>query len=457
MRVMELHAPLRIVQRAKGRTATAAAAYRAAERIDCQRTGQVHDYTKKRGVEATEIHTAEDAPDWARQRSALWNAAEMREKHPRAQTARELEIGFPHEFSEQQRREAGRGVAKLLVSRYGSAADVAWHFPNRKGDQRNFHAHILFTNRAITADGWAKTKRNALDERDTGPDEVKSLRAAVANVINQIAARDRLQVYVEHLSFEDRGLDREATQHLGPNATEIERRGEASDIGDRNRAIEAANARREALQEENDNLIDFALARQKRDRKRPWEVFYSETQGRRRLLSESLDRQFAAQQAEASAELQGLQQQQADRGFVQRLWHRVTGRKKDEDLRGDMLASTLRIIEQKKREAWESFERDRVQRLEGMKADMANADSEDQSRFAEFLRAQEAAAGPPQSGTTTDSFGNAVFDDWTHDDHTIGLEADALGQAPPAAEESDPLVDQMKQRLDASRKRGRSM
>lgn len=125
MRVMELHAPLKIVQRSKGRTATAAAAYRAAARIEDERTGQVHDYQKKRGVEHTELLAADGAPAWTRDRAALWNAAERREKHPRAQTAREVEIGFPAEFNAAQRVEAGRNVAKLLIARYGSATDVA--------------------------------------------------------------------------------------------------------------------------------------------------------------------------------------------------------------------------------------------------------------------------------------------------------------------------------------------
>lgn len=400
MRVMEMHASMRIVQRSKGRTATAAAAYRSAARIECERSGQVHDYTKKRGVEATEIHTAPDAPDWARDRSRLWNAAEMREKHPRAQTAREVEVSFPHEFNAEQRREAGRGIAQLFVSRYGSAADVAWHEPNREGDQRNYHAHVLFTTRGIDGDGWAATKRSKLDEKQVytdergdvttgGQEELKSLRGAIANVLNGIAARDRLEVYVEHLSFEERGLDREATQHMGPDATEMERRGEDSDIGNKNREVRADNARREELQAEYDNVVDIALARQQRNRREPWLVFYRESQLKRERLNETLDRQYAQQHKDAAAELQQMQQAQASRNFFARTWHRWTGRQKLEDERADGLNSTLRIIEEKKRLAYERFETERVQRLEAMKADMQQADRADRERFEEFLRTQE--------------------------------------------------------------------
>lgn len=448
MRVMEMHAPMRVVQRGKGRTATAAAAYRAADRIECERTGQVHDYTKKRGVEDTEIHTAGDAPEWARDRHRLWNAAEMREKHPRAQTAREVEVGFPHEFNAEQRKEAGRGIAKLFVTRYGSAADIAWHEPGRKGDQRNYHAHILFTNRAVTADGWAKNKRNALDDITAARDEngetlkdrdgktvtnaqleLKSLRGAIAGVMNSIAARDRVAVFVEHLSFEERGLDREATQHLGPDATEMERRGETTNIGDKNRSIEARNASREELQAKYDNVIDFALARRKRDRQEPWTNFYRDTQSRRAALDAALQRQYAQQELDARNEWQDLRQQRSGRNVFARLWHRATGRKRLEDERMDGLNSTLHIIEMKKREAFEQFEGERRARLDAMKSEMANADREDREKFAAFLQAQESSS---EAGTNaSEAFGLA---EWEYDDVEIHSNDIPAGQELPAHE-----------------------
>jgi len=49
------HLSVATISRAAGRSATAAAAYRAAERIDCEREGRCHDYTRKSGVEYAEI------------------------------------------------------------------------------------------------------------------------------------------------------------------------------------------------------------------------------------------------------------------------------------------------------------------------------------------------------------------------------------------------------------------
>ena len=51
------HMSVKPVSRSKGRSSTAAAAYRAACKIEDERTGLEHDYTKKEGVKHTEIIT----------------------------------------------------------------------------------------------------------------------------------------------------------------------------------------------------------------------------------------------------------------------------------------------------------------------------------------------------------------------------------------------------------------
>ena len=73
-----------------GRSATGAAAYRAACRIDDERTGLTRDYTRKGGVLHTEILAPENAPDSMRDRAKLWNAIERAEKRKDAQLCREI-------------------------------------------------------------------------------------------------------------------------------------------------------------------------------------------------------------------------------------------------------------------------------------------------------------------------------------------------------------------------------
>ena len=89
------HFDASVISRSKGRSATAASAYRAAERIVDRRTGEVHDYTRKHGVAHSEILAPEHAPDWARDRSALWNAVEQIERRKDAQVSREVCPGGP--------------------------------------------------------------------------------------------------------------------------------------------------------------------------------------------------------------------------------------------------------------------------------------------------------------------------------------------------------------------------
>ncbi|KCZ36836.1 mobA/MobL family protein [Acinetobacter baumannii 25691_7] len=53
------HFSVKTVARSAGRSATAAIAYRAGEKIYCEREGREHDYSRKTGVEYKEIYLPE--------------------------------------------------------------------------------------------------------------------------------------------------------------------------------------------------------------------------------------------------------------------------------------------------------------------------------------------------------------------------------------------------------------
>ncbi|WP_234732028.1 MobA/MobL family protein, partial [Acidocella facilis] len=119
------------MSRASGRSSVAAAAYRAAEKLENQRDGLVHDFSRRSGVEHAEIVLPEGADaEWAKERPALWNAAEASEKRKDARVAREVEIALPHELSAEQRLELTREFAQDLADRYGVAVDFAIHSPH---------------------------------------------------------------------------------------------------------------------------------------------------------------------------------------------------------------------------------------------------------------------------------------------------------------------------------------
>lgn len=58
----DYHLSAKIIGRSSGRSATAAAAYRAAERIFDRRTGIEHDYSRKQGVVRSEVLLPRGAP-----------------------------------------------------------------------------------------------------------------------------------------------------------------------------------------------------------------------------------------------------------------------------------------------------------------------------------------------------------------------------------------------------------
>ena len=231
------HLSVKTIKRSAGRSATAAAAYRAGCEIVCEREGRVHDYRRKAGVEDRFILAPDEAPDWAQDRAALWNAVEARETRTNSVTAREWELALPAELDAAERRLLVMGFARELVSRYGVAADVAIHAPHRDGDGRNHHAHVLTTTRVLTIEGLTD-KTRVLDAKATGGPEIEAMRARWAELQNLALERQGHEVRVDHRSLavqreaalaeghelRAEELDRAPEIKLGPAASAIERR-----------------------------------------------------------------------------------------------------------------------------------------------------------------------------------------------------------------------------------------
>ena len=222
------HLSVKTISRSAGRSSTAAAAYRAGVEITDERTGEIHDYRRKAGVESAELFLPDGAPEWATDRAKLWNTAEQSEKRKNSTVAREFEVALPSELSADQRRKLAHDFARELVKRHGFAVDVAIHAPGKEGDTRNHHAHILCTTRKLTAEGFTEKTRE-LDDRATGAQEVTHWREQWAGLTNAALERAGHAVRVDHRSLEMQGIDREPAIHLGPSATAIERRGEVSE------------------------------------------------------------------------------------------------------------------------------------------------------------------------------------------------------------------------------------
>ena len=149
-----------MISRSQGRSATAASAYRVAERIEDRRTGLVFNYAARSGVDHTEILAPDHAPDWVRDRSELWNRVEESETRKNSQVAREVRVALPAELTHEARVELVREFAQEQFVDRGMVADIALHAPGRDGDDRNHHAHILLTTREIGPEGFTTKNRD---------------------------------------------------------------------------------------------------------------------------------------------------------------------------------------------------------------------------------------------------------------------------------------------------------
>lgn len=268
------HLAVKTVKRSAGRSATAAAAYRSGGVIACEREGRVHDYSRKQGIEDAFILAPDGAPDWARDRPALWNAAEAAEVRGNAVVAREWELALPAEIGTDARRDIAGAFAQALVDRYGVAADVAIHAPHREGDDRNHHAHVLTTTRVVGEDGFGK-KTRVLDAAQTGGPEIEAMRGVWAELQNEALERVGTEERVDHRSLgvqreaaEERGdlvaaeeLDRAPEVKLGPAVNAMERR-VAREAEAEGRAYEPVTDRGRAVQEAREARRVFAVLRE---------------------------------------------------------------------------------------------------------------------------------------------------------------------------------------------------
>jgi hypothetical protein len=217
------HLSVKAISRSAGRSATAAAAYRAGVEITDTRTGEVHDYTRKRGIVSADLILPAGAPEWAADRSALWNAAEHAERRKDACVAREYEVALPSELPAEARRQLALDFAQEMADREGCAVDVAIHEPSKGGDNRNHHAHIMRTTRKVEAEGLgAKLDTEKAGRSRTA--DLEAVRARWAELTNERLRQHGIEATVDHRSLKAQGIDREPTQHLGPTATAIERR-----------------------------------------------------------------------------------------------------------------------------------------------------------------------------------------------------------------------------------------
>jgi hypothetical protein len=310
------HLRIKVVSRAKGGRATEAAAYRAGERIRDRRMSAVDDFSDRNDVVYKEIVLPAEWDNcaqmsWARDREALWNAAEFAGKRCDARVAREVLVFLPYELTPGQRVELVRGFSRELAEKYRGAVDAAIHLPRPSADQRHHHAHLLMTTREVTPQGLGR--RTALeimgdDRRDRGledyaRDEYLWVRRGWARATNEALREAGLPYRVDCRSAKDQGIDREPTPHIPSAIVYAERgSGKPTPAGDRIRAMyrervearlkggdELARVLQKQKEQERQRLKEYAQRQALAPEKKAWSAMTrGERNARRRQRNKAL-------------------------------------------------------------------------------------------------------------------------------------------------------------------------
>ena len=254
------HLCIKIISRGKGKSAVAASAYRSGEKIKNEYDGILHDFTRKGGIAHTEILLPQNAPQEFSDRGILWNSVEKIEKSKNSQLAREIEVALPKELDREKQINLVREYVKENFVKVGMCADIAIHDKN----DGNPHCHILLTMRPLNEDTtWgAKSKKEyILDENGekvklkNGNYKTRKInttdwneqykaeewRKAWADITNKYLEENSIQDKVDHRSYQRQGIEQIPTIHLGVSATQMEKKGIATDRGNINREIKHHN------------------------------------------------------------------------------------------------------------------------------------------------------------------------------------------------------------------------
>jgi ATP-dependent exoDNAse (exonuclease V) alpha subunit len=238
------HFEIRPVKRSIGQQSTAAAAYRAGETIHDERTGEVHNFSRRKDVRHREIFLPskyeESTMAWAQDRARLWNKAEAAERRRDARVAREYEVALPSELTAEQRLALARSFSRELADRYGVAVDLAIHDPKPGRESSNFHAHMLTTTREVTPTGLgekAGLDMGAITRAEKGlsthPEEYTALRERWATLTNTAFREANIDARVDHRSLAEQGVDRKPLVHVPLEFYQLERQGVPKETAER--------------------------------------------------------------------------------------------------------------------------------------------------------------------------------------------------------------------------------
>ena len=272
------HLEIRIVQRSKGSSAVAGAAYQAGEKLFSEYDQKMKNYLYKKEVVYTEVMLPTNAPPGYADRATLWNAAEDAEKQWNSQLARRFVVALPREVPLEMCPKMMQEYCREHFVSKGMCCDFAIHDPDPPG--HNPHCHIMLTMRAIDENGkWLPKSRKVYDLDENGErirlpsGNWKSHKEDTVDWNEQYHAEEWRHGWelvqnkylelagsperVDMRSYERQGLDKIPTVHMGAAVCALERKGIETNIGNLNRDIKAANRMMNAIRSTIQNLRNW--------------------------------------------------------------------------------------------------------------------------------------------------------------------------------------------------------
>lgn len=193
------------------------------------------------GLELLPISNMGETPE---EIADCWNAIELIEAAYRANAKVQYRfiLNLPHNLTASERRDLVKNFCERELGRLGLPYVAAIHEPDPNGDNRNYHAHILFSTRPFERSGageWEFASEKVTELTDKAG--MLRLRALAAAHLNTACRKAGLNLRYTHQSYRDRGINAQRQEHLGPARIAAHEMGQPVHMVARNASVVAAN------------------------------------------------------------------------------------------------------------------------------------------------------------------------------------------------------------------------
>ncbi|ECT2894332.1 hypothetical protein D0S55_23865 [Salmonella enterica subsp. enterica serovar Muenster] len=197
------HMSAQRITRSKGHSSVAAAAYRHGEKMTDEHTGEIHDYSKKKGVSDSVVLIPDGADKRFLKPEYLFNHIEKTEKRKDAQLALEVNISLPTEMTDEQKKALAIDFCNENFVKKGMIADIAFH----KLDSDNPHFHVMLTTRKLTPDGSGFGQKV---REWNSKDQLQEWRKSWADTANEHLQAAGIDARIDHRSLKDQKAELDA-------------------------------------------------------------------------------------------------------------------------------------------------------------------------------------------------------------------------------------------------------